>query len=146
MQTENQKAKAAAPANSDDKSQSNSSASQVDVAQIQAEARASERARISGIMGCEEAVGRATLANHLATTTDMSVEAAKGILAASPKEKAEEKAKAKEENNFAKAMNQSQHPDVGSDVTASGNQSGDADNVSALLSSYEAATGFKSQE
>ncbi len=47
-----------------------------------------ERARISAIMGCDEAKGRDTLANHIAFNTDMTVDQAKGMLAASPKAEA----------------------------------------------------------
>lgn len=54
----------------------------------QAEAVASaitaERARIGAILGCDEAKGRETLAHHLATATDMSVETAKATLAVAP--------------------------------------------------------------
>lgn len=44
-----------------------------------------QKARIKAITTCEEASGRETLANHLAFETDMSADAAKAILAASPK-------------------------------------------------------------
>lgn len=47
---------------------------------------AAERARIGAILGSDEAKGREALANHLATKTDMTVDAAKAALAASPKE------------------------------------------------------------
>lgn len=50
-----------------------------------AEARAAERTRIKGITTHAEAKGRESLAEHLAHNTDMSVEEAAGILAASPK-------------------------------------------------------------
>jgi ClpP class serine protease len=53
-------------------------------AQAATEARTAERARISAITGCDEAKDKTTLANHLALNTDMTVEAAKGILSASP--------------------------------------------------------------
>lgn len=49
-----------------------------------AEARQSERARITGITGCDEAKGRETLAGHIAANTDMSVDEAKAMLAAAP--------------------------------------------------------------
>lgn len=48
-------------------------------------AKTAERARISGIQGCEEAKGRETLANHLAMNTEMSVDEAKTILGAAEK-------------------------------------------------------------
>ncbi len=43
-----------------------------------------ERARIKGILSCEEAEGRKELAEHLAYETEMSVDQAKGILAKAP--------------------------------------------------------------
>lgn len=43
-----------------------------------------ERARIQGIIGSEKAKGREAMANHLAFKTDMSVEAAEGLLDATP--------------------------------------------------------------
>lgn len=49
-----------------------------------ADARQAERARITGITGCDEAKGRETLANHIASNTDMSVDDAKAMLAAAP--------------------------------------------------------------
>jgi signal peptide peptidase SppA len=47
-----------------------------------------ERERIKGILGCEEAKGRASTALHVATATDMTVDAAKGLLGATAKEAA----------------------------------------------------------
>ncbi len=44
-----------------------------------------ERERVKAILSCDEAKNRGDLANHLALSTDLSVEAAKGILAAAPK-------------------------------------------------------------
>jgi len=44
----------------------------------------SEKDRIKAILSCDEAKDRADLANHIALNTDLSVEDAKGILAASP--------------------------------------------------------------
>lgn len=57
-----------------------------DVNKAAADARAAERARMSGITGCEEAKGKTTLANHLAMNTEMSVEDAKKVLAAAAPE------------------------------------------------------------
>lgn len=48
--------------------------------------RAEERARIQGIVNHAEAEGRGALANHLAYETDMSIEAAGKVLAASGQE------------------------------------------------------------
>jgi len=48
------------------------------------EGMTAERSRIGGILALDEAKGRGDLAAHLAMNTDMSVDAAKGVLAASP--------------------------------------------------------------
>jgi len=53
------------------------------------QARTAERERIGSILKCEEAEGKQKLANHLATSTDLSVDAAKAVLAsAAPEETA----------------------------------------------------------
>lgn len=64
------------------------SAEQIAAARAEGEAagRAAERTRISGILTHEAAAGRETLARHLAFGSDMTVEAASGILANSAKE------------------------------------------------------------
>lgn len=108
------------------------------------EARVAERARVSGIMGCDEAKGRETLANHLAMNTDMSVDSAKAILAASPKaeEKKPEPA-ASTTNPFEQAMNASQHPNVGADTSAAGGSGEQLDPAAQILRDQQKATGFK---
>lgn len=58
-------------------------------AEAQAEARTAERQRINGILTSAEATNRSALANHIALNTQMSVEDAKALLAASPEVKAE---------------------------------------------------------
>lgn len=90
------------------------------------EAVKAERARVSGIQTCEEAKGRETLANHLALNTDMSVDAAKAILAAAPKQAA-----APSGNAFREAMNSGSNPNVGADAT--GAEPGDKPNRVARL-------------
>ncbi|BCE02919.1 S49 family peptidase [Marinicellulosiphila megalodicopiae] len=50
--------------------------------------KSAERTRINGILSCEAAEGRSTLANHLAMNTDMSVEDATALLEVSAKEAA----------------------------------------------------------
>lgn len=87
-------------------------------AQAAAEARTAERARINGIQNCEEAKGREDLASHLALNTDLSVEGAKGILAASPKKEAAAAATTvvtTQANGFKEAMDKGAHPNVGAD-------------------------------
>jgi len=54
--------------------------------ELRAEGAASERERIKAITSGAESEGRGTLATHLAFSTDMSADAAIGILANSPKE------------------------------------------------------------
>lgn len=61
------------------------------LAQIQAEAKTAERTRIQAILGSEHADGRQKLAQHLALATDVSSEAASGMLAQAPKEQPETK-------------------------------------------------------
>ena len=79
--------------------------------------RAEERARIAGITACAEATDKQKLANYLALNTDLSVDAAKGILATAAVE-----TKAKEvsaENTFAQAMDKTGNPNVGADSSNS---------------------------
>lgn len=116
-------------------------------AKAAADARTAERARIQGIQSCEEAKGREALANHLALNTEMSVDAAKGILAAAPKTepKATPAEPAKGANNgFAAAMNNSQHPNVGADGGNGGAAPGGEEPAHMrILRAQEAATGLK---
>ena len=99
------------------------------------EARTSERTRIAGITNHAEATGREKLAAHLAHTTDMSVEAAAGILAASPKEAApvaatatpvDPNASAPAPNLFARQMNRDGGAGVAPDANG-GEGEGDND-------------------
>lgn len=50
------------------------------------QARTAERERIGSILKCEEAEGKQKLASHLATSTDLSLDAAKAVLAAASTE------------------------------------------------------------
>lgn len=109
--------------------------------QAASEARTAERARVSGITGCEEAKGRESLANHLAMNTDMSADAAKAVLAASPKQEAAPAASAS--NAFAAAMNASKHPNVGAEAGAEGGEQAAADPAAAILADQSRATGVK---
>ena len=56
------------------------------VEQVQAEARTQERARIQAILDSEDAVGRETLARHLAFGTDMEPGTAVTMLGKAPKD------------------------------------------------------------
>lgn len=116
-------------------------------AQAASEARIAERARVSGIMGCEEAKGRSGLANHLAMNTDMSLEAAKAVMAAAPAEQAAPAPAAAKSNAFEQVMNASNHPNVGAnggegEPNASSATEG-ASLVASILQSQEKATGLK---
>lgn len=74
-----------------------------------------ERARIMGIINCEEAKGRETLANVLCEQ-GLSVEAAKAILAAAPKA---DQVAANNGNVFESAMANTPNPEVANDQAAS---------------------------
>lgn len=118
-------------------------AHQAAVSTAASEARIAERARVAGITGCEEAKGRTALANHLAMNTDMSVDAAKGVLAVAPVEQTQASAT----NAFKQAMDASKHPNVGSEGgegdNADGAQEG-ANLVSRILGAQAQATGVSS--
>lgn len=73
-----------------------------------------EQARIGGILASEEAKTRPTLAQHLALKTDMSVEAAAGMLAvAAPEAKTDAAAAGSHGADFSAAMGQD-NPNLGS--------------------------------
>lgn len=106
------------------------------------DARVAERARVSGITTCDEAKGRTALANHLAMNTDMSVDQAKGVLAAAAAETAP--AASTQGNVFKQVMDASQHPQVGAEgQQAEGGQDG-GDMVAKILSAQAQATGVQS--
>lgn len=136
---------------------------QMDAAKAEAAASATtaattaERTRISGIIGCDAAKTRPVLASHIAFTTDMSVEAASGMLAMAGEESKPEAAaptapaadKPQDNANagnspFQAAMNQAQHPEAGND---NGNeQSTEAGTEGGLMAAASAVlgTGFAS--
>jgi signal peptide peptidase SppA len=101
---------------------------------VKNEAYATERARIAGILECEESGGRTALAKHLAFNTDMSVESAVKLLSVSPKETAQ----TSESNAFMDVMNNSEHPNVGAEEMSG---SEDLDVVSSIVSNYKNYTG-----
>jgi len=102
------------------------------------DAVAAERARVKSILSCEEADGRADLANHLALNTDLAVDAAKSILAAAPKA---DKKPAASGAAFAAAM-ATGNPEVGPDAgEASAGQPEDA--VARINRHHALATGRK---
>lgn len=78
-----------------------------------------ERERCMGITGCAEAKGKETLASHIAFNTSMSVDEAKGMLAAAPvgtvAAAAAPAAAAPANDTFKQAMDNGQQPNVGAD-------------------------------
>lgn len=107
------------------------------------EARTAERTRVSGIIGCEEAKGRESLANHLAMKTEMSVDEAKAILAASPVTAAATPAADSAPaatNQFAAAMDATKNPNVGAGAAAADEAATPAQQI---LADYQLATGRK---
>lgn len=96
--------------------------------------RTAERARVSGITGCEEAKGREALANHLAMNTETTVEAAKAMLAAAPEASANA-------NTVLAAMEAAKHPNPGeAGITDGARAQADGSDI---IAAYSAATGFK---
>lgn len=121
---------------------------QPDAAQAAAAARTEERARVAGIMGCEEAKGREDLANHFAMNTDMSVADAQAALKVAPKAAAAAPAApaAGADNGFKAAMDASKHPNVGAD-NAAGAGGGEQEPAHlAIIRAQEQATGYKLQQ
>lgn len=100
--------------------------------------RAAERERIKAITTHEAAKDKSTLANHLALNTNLSVEAAAGILASSPVEKPTTPVSG---NAFAAAMDASEHPNVGAGGEAQGDEGMTA--AQRILRSQALATGVK---
>lgn len=87
-----------------------------------ATALSAERTRQSGIRNCDDAKGREKLAAHLADNTEMTVDAAKAILAAAPKEA--ETVGGQRPSGFATAMDNTRNPNVGADGAGQGGPGG----------------------
>lgn len=118
----------------------NAIAPEAAVAAARTEAAAAERTRINGIMGCEEAKGRESLANHFAFNTSLSVEDAKAALAAAPVQAAAAAEPAEEKNPLEAAMAAVEQPEVGA---AGGAQEKQMSAVDRILADFAAATGHK---
>lgn len=104
-------------------------------------AQQAERERIGGILNCEEAKGKTTLANHLAMNTEMSLADAKGMLAMAGMDAAAAPvAAAAPANAFEQAMNNTAHPNVGADGEGA---SGEQPKHLAILVDFQRATGQK---
>ena len=100
-----------------------------------ADAASAERARISAILGSPEAKDRDGLANHLALNTELSVDDARAILAASPAVATKPAVSAAFEAAMADG-----NPNVGSEGD---NASAALDPVQMILRDHSAATGVK---
>jgi len=101
--------------------------------------------RIDGILSCDEAQKRPKLAKHIALKTRMSVDEAKGMLAAAPEETAEAAAPAAP-GPLASAMAASgaETAPVGSSTGSGGG--GQEDRVARITGAYQQATGAKPVE
>lgn len=103
------------------------------VATVDASAeRRSERERISAITTCDEAEGRSALASHLALNTEMSVDDAKGILAAAEKV-AEPAATGDQPTPFGAQMDDEEQPDVGASQSGADADQDDPDSATAIV-------------
>ncbi|MFL1405382.1 S49 family peptidase [Marinobacter sp. M1N3S26] len=108
----------------------------VDTAAIAADATAAEQARVAGILQCEEAEGRAKLAQHLAFNTRMTVDDAKATLAASDQAPA-----AANSSLLDAAMGNTDQPEIGADGGTADGDPVKQDASVALISDYRRATG-----
>lgn len=107
-----------------------------------------DRQRMTAIMGCDEAKGKSKLATHIAMNTDMDLEAAKSMLAASAPEvtsadPADPAAKqgGAEASAFHSAMDKSGGADVGAGAADGSGMSAEQKGTSRLLSAHTKATG-----
>ncbi|WP_301361852.1 S49 family peptidase [Stutzerimonas nitrititolerans] len=101
-----------------------------------AAAASAERTRVQGILQHAEAEGRGQMAEHLAFSTDMSVEQAGALLAAAPKEQA---ANLDASTALDKLMAAEEQPNV--NAAAGGDQK--TNKAQAIASAWSAATGVK---
>lgn len=129
-----------------DKTQAGAAAAAPDTKALEAAAAANattaERTRINAILTCDEAKDRTELASHLALNTDLSAEAAKGILKAAPIKVVEKAAAAEkaQDSAFGKAMDKSQNPNVSAGGESA---SKEPDLVAQILGNYAVASGNK---
>lgn len=109
-----------------------------------------DRTRQSGIRTCEEAKGREKLAAHLAENTEMTVDAAKAILAVAPKEPETPPADGTNQrqpaSGFAGAMDATRNPNIKPDSGEGGPAGDGAEDTSAaraarIAAAYSKASG-----
>lgn len=108
-----------------------------DNATLVSQARAEERERISGILNCDAAAERQTLANHLATQTDMTIEAATAALEASPIEAAKASTG---KTPLDMVMEDENSPDVSADADLSDSQ--EDGQVAEMVALYNKSNGL----
>lgn len=108
----------------------------VDTAKIEADAAAKAKAetlaRVKAIQSSEEGKARPTLAEHLAFNTDMSADAALGILKASPVEKPQANAETFEQRKTEAetlGLGQPEHRDASADAAAGWKKAADMANA-----------------
>lgn len=119
---------------------------QAGIAKASADAKTAERARVSGIMGCEEAKGKTKLASHLAMNTDMSLTDAQAVLKAAEPEAtaAAAPAAAPATNHFAAAMDKTANPNVsGEGANPEGAAGGPPSAAAGILANSTLASGRK---
>lgn len=107
-------------------------------------ALSADRTRQSAIRTCDEAKGREKLANHLASDTEMTVEAAKAVLSAAATETPPEPTA--QPSGFAAAMAGTQNPGIKPDGNAGQPGTGAQDDTpesraARILGAYNRATG-----
>lgn len=134
MSTANQPAPAAA---AEQQPAANQPAAPAADQQGAANAAAAERTRVKGILGHDEAKGRAGLAEHLAYDTDMSVEQAAALLAAAPRE---QDARLDADTALDRLMASEEQPNV--DAAAGADK---PDKARAIAGAWSKATGAKLQ-
>lgn len=105
----------------------------VDTAAIAAAAVTADRERRKDIMGSDEAQGRQSLAAHICDNTEMSVDEAKSMLAASAEEAPAAAASGNEPTPFASQMDAEDQPNVGASSSGNANDD-DADSAEGIIS------------
>lgn len=111
---------------------------QAAIEKAKTEAQGAERARTQGILNCEEAKGRASLASHIAFNTSMSVDDAKAMLSKAPTEATETA------NPFKETMDKDKHPEVGAGAALDDKQQEAASGILAAAK-MAGVRGFASQ-
>lgn len=113
-----------------------------DIKKAASDAVVAEKARISGILSCDEAKGKGKLANHLAMNTSMSIDEAKAMLAVAAAEAATTTAAAP--NALVAAMAATGGgPRVGGEGGEGGEGDGAESASARILRSQQGATGLK---